>query len=138
MHAMNDVPTGARAVLSFAAAVLLVATIGGALGSHVLGGLDDRELQSFTTAVQFAFWHGLGLIGLTLAALRGIGGRWLWGATALLAAGTLVFCGSIFARTLGAPPGIVAAAPYGGGLLMAGWGLAAVSVWLGGTTATRG
>lgn len=138
MHAMNDVPTRARALLSFAAVVLLVATIGGALGSHVLSGLDERALQSFATAVQFAFWHGLGVIGLTLAALRGIGGRWLWGAAALLAAGTLLFCGSIFARTLGAPPGIVAVAPYGGVLLMAGWALTAVSVWLGGTAATRG
>jgi uncharacterized membrane protein YgdD (TMEM256/DUF423 family) len=43
--------------------------------------------------------------------------------------GTVLFCGTIYARSLGAPPGIVAAAPYGGVAFMAGWLAFAVSPW---------
>jgi uncharacterized membrane protein YgdD (TMEM256/DUF423 family) len=129
MQAMNGIPTHARVLLSIAALALLVATIGGALASHALAGLDEAALRSFTTAVQFLFFHGLGLVALTLVGLRGIGGRWLWLAAGVIVAGTLLFCGSIMARTLGAPPGVVAVAPYGGVLLMLGWVVFALSVW---------
>jgi uncharacterized membrane protein YgdD (TMEM256/DUF423 family) len=129
MRAMNDIPTHARVLLSIAALALLVATIGGALASHALAGVDERTLQSFTTAVQFLFFHGLGLVALTLVGLHGIGGRWLWLAAGVIVAGALLFCGSIFAHTFGAPAGVVAVAPYGGVLLMLGWIVFGLSVW---------
>jgi uncharacterized membrane protein YgdD (TMEM256/DUF423 family) len=44
-------------------------------------------------------------------------------------AGTVLFCGSIYARALGAPPGLVAAAPYGGVAFMLGWLAFAASPW---------
>ena len=132
MRAMNDIPTHARVLLSIAALALLVATIGGALASHALGELDERALQSFATAVQFLFFHGIGLVAVTLVGLRGIGGRWLWLAAGIIVAGALLFCGSIFARTFGAPAGVVAVAPYGGVLLMLGWLVFGLSVWRGG------
>ena len=119
----------AKALLCYAGVSLLVATVGGALGSHVLTSLDARSLHSFEAAVQFQFFHGLGLIALVLAGLRGIGGRWLWSAAWLIAAGTLLFSGSIYAKTLGAPPGIVSLAPYGGVAIMLGWLVFAGSVW---------
>jgi uncharacterized membrane protein YgdD (TMEM256/DUF423 family) len=126
---MNAIPAHARVLLSIAALALLVATIGGALASHALSGVDERSLQSFGTAVQFLFFHGLGVVVMTLVGLRGIGGRWLWLAAGIIVAGALLFCGSIFARTFGAPAGIVAVAPYGGVLLMLGWVVFGLSVW---------
>jgi uncharacterized membrane protein YgdD (TMEM256/DUF423 family) len=45
-------------------------------------------------------------------------------------AGTVLFCGSIYARALGASPGIVAVAPYGGVAFMVAWLAVAASVWL--------
>jgi uncharacterized membrane protein YgdD (TMEM256/DUF423 family) len=125
---MVETPLTAKVLLSFAGLSLLVATIAGAVGSHVLV-LDARAAASFATAVDFQFFHGLGLVALTLVGLRGIGGRWLWLAAWLIAAGTVLFCGSIYARSLGAPNGIVALAPYGGVLLMLGWLAFAASVW---------
>jgi uncharacterized membrane protein YgdD (TMEM256/DUF423 family) len=119
----------ARALLCYAGVSLFVATVGGALGSHVLTALDARSLHSFETAVQFQFFHGLAVVALVLAGLRGIGGRWLWLATWLIAAGTLLFSGSIYAKTLGAPAGIVGVAPYGGVAIMVGWLVFAGSVW---------
>jgi uncharacterized membrane protein YgdD (TMEM256/DUF423 family) len=119
----------AKALLCYAGVSLFVATVGGALGSHVLTSLDARSLHSFETAVQFQFFHGLALIALVLAGLRGIGGRWLWAAAWLIAAGTLLFSGSIYAKTFGAPAGIVSVAPYGGVAIMLGWLVFAASAW---------
>ena len=119
----------ARALLCYAGASLFVATVGGALGSHVLTSLDERALHSFETAVQFQFFHGLALIALVLTGLRGIGGRWLWLAAWLIAAGMLLFSGSIYLKTFGAPAQIVGVAPYGGVAIMLGWLVFAGSVW---------
>jgi len=126
---MIEIPTKASVLLSIAGVSLLLATVGGAVGSHALGDLEQRALQSFDTAVQFLFFHGLALIAITLVALRGIGGPWLWRSAWLMVLGMLLFCGSIFLRTFGAPAGIVAVAPYGGVILMVGWLVFAVSVW---------
>src|SRR6185295_20168605 len=119
----------AKLLLCYAGVSLFVATVGGAVGSHVLTSLDERALHSFETAVQFQFFHGLALIALALVGLRGIGRRWLWIAAWLIAAGTLLFSGSIYAKTLGAPTGIVSVAPYGGVAIMLGWLVFAGSVW---------
>ena len=95
--------------MSVAALSLLTATIAGALGAHVLT-LDERGLRSFDSAVDFQFIHGLGLIAITLVGERAGPGRLIWTAAWLLVAGTVLFCGSIYARSLGAPGGIVSAA----------------------------
>jgi uncharacterized membrane protein YgdD (TMEM256/DUF423 family) len=44
-------------------------------------------------------------------------------------AGTVIFCGSIYARALGAPGDIVAVAPYGGVAFMVSWLAFAASAW---------
>ncbi|HVY63220.1 MAG TPA: DUF423 domain-containing protein [Gammaproteobacteria bacterium] len=119
----------AKSLLCYAGVSLLVATVGGAVGSHALTSLDARALASFETAVQFQFFHGLALLALPLVGLRGIGGRGLWLAAWLIAIGTLLFSGSIYAKTFGAPAGIVSAAPWGGVTIMLGWLLFAASVW---------
>jgi uncharacterized membrane protein YgdD (TMEM256/DUF423 family) len=110
-----------KTLLGLAGASLLCATIAGALASHVLNGLDADELRSFSTAVDFQFFHALGLIAVVLVAERGLGAPLLWPAAWLLVAGIVLFCGSIYAVTLGAPRELVAAAPYGGVALMFGW-----------------
>ena len=125
-----------KLLLTCAALSLLVATIAGAVGSHALSFADERALRSFSTAVEFQFFHGLGVVLVTLVGLEGRGGN-LRAATAwLMLAGTVLFCGSIYAKALGATAEITALAPYGGVAFMLGWVLFAVSVWLRGS-ATR-
>ena len=119
-----------RVLLSFAGLSLLCATTCGAVASHVLTGLDERSMHSFETAVQFQFFHGLGLIGVVLASERGIGGRILDAVAWLFVAGIALFCGSIYAATFGASRGVLSLAPYGGVALMLGWLLFAASPWL--------
>ena len=118
-------------LLSAAGASLLVATIAGAVGSHALTFPDAQALRSFETAVQFQFFHGLGVIVIALVGLAGRSGRLRAVAAWLMIAGTLLFCGSIYARALGAPTGIVGAAPYGGVAFMLGWLAFAASPWIG-------
>jgi uncharacterized membrane protein YgdD (TMEM256/DUF423 family) len=117
-----------KVLLCVAAVSLLIATIAGAVGAHVLT-LDERGLRSFDSAVDFQFFHGLGLIAITLVGSRSAASRLIWIAAWLMVVGTVLFCGSIYARSFGAPGGIVAAAPYGGVAFMVGWLLFAVGVW---------
>jgi uncharacterized membrane protein YgdD (TMEM256/DUF423 family) len=123
------VSTQGKWLLSAAGVSLLVATIAGAVGSHALPLADAQALRSFETAVQFQFFHGLGVIAITLVGLTGRAGKVRAAAAWLMLAGTLLFCGSIYARSLGAPSGIVAVAPYGGVAFMVAWLAFAVSPW---------
>lgn len=123
-------PTQQKWLLSGAGLSLLVATIAGAVGSHALTFADAQGLRSFETAVQFQFFHGLGVIAATFVGLAGRAGQLRAFAAWLMLAGTVLFCGSIYARALGAPPGIVAIAPYGGVAFMVSWLAFAASVWL--------
>ena len=124
--------TPAKVLLSLAALSLLLATVAGAVASHALAFPDERALRSFETAVQFQFFHGIGVIAIVLAGLDGAGGKLRAIAAWLMLAGTALFCGSIYARALGVQPGVVAAAPYGGVAFMVGWLALAASPWLGG------
>lgn len=106
---------------------LLVAVTLGAFGAH---GLKSRvsvdALAWWQTAVQYHFWHALGLFGIGLLLLQQptLGGARTAGW--LLQAGTLIFCGSLYAMTLGAPRWFGAITPIGGALMIAGW---AVLAW---------
>ena len=119
----------AKVLLSLAAVSLLVATMAGAVGTHALA-LDEQALRSFETAVRFQFFHGLGVIALVLVGLAGRGGTLRAIAAWLMLVGTVLFCGSIYARAFGAPAGIVSIAPYGGVAFMAAWLAFAASPWL--------
>jgi uncharacterized membrane protein YgdD (TMEM256/DUF423 family) len=123
--------TNAKILLSLAAASLLMATIAGAVGSHALTFADAQAMRSFETAVQFQFFHGLGILAIVLVGLAGRAGFVRLSAAWVMLAGTLLFCGSIYARALGVNPGIVSLAPYGGVAFMVGWLAFAASPWLG-------
>jgi uncharacterized membrane protein YgdD (TMEM256/DUF423 family) len=120
-----------RLLLCIAGLLLLDATIGGAVASHVLTNLDERSQHSFDTAVEFEFFHALGLIGVVLVADRVGATLWLRAAAWLIVVGVVLFCGSIALVTFGAPRGLLALAPYGGIALMAAWLAFAVGVWRG-------
>jgi uncharacterized membrane protein YgdD (TMEM256/DUF423 family) len=127
MNAVNE----ARLLLCIAGLMLLDATIGGAVASHILTNLDELALRSFDTAVEFEFFHALGLIGVVLVADRVGATLWLRAAAWLIVLGVVLFCGSIAVVTFGAPRGLLALAPYGGVALMIAWLSFAIGVWVG-------
>jgi uncharacterized membrane protein YgdD (TMEM256/DUF423 family) len=77
-------------------------------------------LAVWNTAVQYHFWHALGIMAIALAAAQ-LPGAWVRAAGWMLVAGTALFSGSLYALALGAPRALGAVAPLGGALLIAGW-----------------
>ena len=111
-----------RFLLGAAAIALLVATVLGAYGTHGLRDtLTAAAWDSYETAIAYQFYHGLGLIGTTLIAERYPESRMIALSGWLLLAGIIVFCGSIYATTLGAPAAVGSVAPLGGMAFMLGW-----------------
>jgi uncharacterized membrane protein YgdD (TMEM256/DUF423 family) len=115
--------------LAAAGLLLALATACGAFGAHALKGqLAPERLQLWETAVRYQFLQSLGLIcvGLTLRTLQAGALR---AAAALLLAGTLLFCGSLYALSLGAPRAAGILTPLGGLAWICAWLLFAVGVW---------
>lgn len=116
--------------LAVAGLLLALATAFGAFGAHVLQGqLSPDGLQVYETAVRYHFFHALGLlgIGLTLRFVDAAPVRW---AALLVLVGIVLFSGSLYALTFGAPRVVAVVTPPVGGLaLMVGWVCYAVGVW---------
>ncbi|HKX37893.1 MAG TPA: DUF423 domain-containing protein [Burkholderiales bacterium] len=109
-------PLLATGALLAAAAVAL-----GAFGAHGLKSrLSADMLAVWNTAVQYHFWHALGIMAVALAAAQ-LPGAWARVAGWVLVAGTALFSGSLYALAVGAPRALGAVAPVGGALLIAGW-----------------
>jgi uncharacterized membrane protein YgdD (TMEM256/DUF423 family) len=124
-------PILSRIALCAAALLLALATVLGAYGSHALPGrIDTAALHAYQTAIDYQFFHGLGLLALGLWLDRYPGQRGVMVSAALLGAGMLLFCGGLIAPILGAPPFLGAFVPFGGFLLIAGWLAFAVSLWI--------
>lgn len=125
-------PQPSRWILAAAGLLLAVATILGALGAHALSArLPPDRLRVFDTAVRYHFYHALGLlvVGLTARAVDSSLVRW---AAVLIVAGIVLFSGSLYALSCGAPRGIGVVTPVGGLLLIAAWILFAAGALRGG------
>lgn len=118
----------ARWVLVAAGLLIAVATVLGALGAHALQSrLAPDRLQVYDTAVRYHFYHSLGLLGIGLVA-RGADSGLLRSAAILVVAGVLLFSGSLYALTFGAPRAIGVITPVGGVALILGWIVFAAAV----------
>lgn len=115
--------------LVIAGLLLALATVCGAFGAHTLRGqLQPERLQAWETAVRYQFFQSLGLIGVGLT-LRSVDSGVLRAAAALIATGVALFCGSLYALSLGAPRALGVVTPLGGLAWIGGWLLFAWGVW---------
>ena len=89
----------------------------GAFGAHGLRTLLPPEaLGWWQTAVQYQMWQAIGLVAIGAEPIsRTRGPDWL------LAAGTLIFSGSLYAMALSGARWLGAVTPLGGALMIAGW-----------------
>jgi uncharacterized membrane protein YgdD (TMEM256/DUF423 family) len=109
-------------LLAAGAALGGLAVVLGAFGAHALNGRIDAEaLGWWHTAVEYQMGHALALVALGLS-----GREWVRLPAWLMAAGALVFSGTLYAMALGAPQWLGAVTPLGGLTLIAGW---AVLAW---------
>ena len=112
--------------------VVAVAVMLGAFGAHGLKEvLTAAQMKVYQTAVQYHFYHGLGLmlVGLVMVNLSDVisaGLRWVpW----LLLIGIVLFSGSLYALTLFDLRWLGIVTPFGGLSFIAGWVLLAVVLW---------
>ncbi len=116
-------------ILAIAGVLLALATVFGAFGAHALKAhLSPDRLQVYETAVRYHFFHGLGLLGVGLAS-RTIDSSPLRWAAMLIVIGIVLFSGSLYALTFGAPRLMGIVTPVGGLALIAGWICFAAGVW---------
>lgn len=117
-----------RWILAAGGLLIAAATVLGALGAHALQGrLAPERLQVYETAVRYHFYHALGLLAIGLAA-RFVGSGLIRPAALLVLCGLVLFSGSLYALTFGAPRLIGVITPVGGVALIAGWIVFAVAV----------
>lgn len=115
---------------SLGALNLALAVILGAFGAH---GLKDKvtteQLAWWHTGVDYHFYHALGLlvIGALMAAQPQLalpkGSAWA------LQIGIVIFSGSLYVMTLGAPRWFGAITPIGGTAFIIGWLWLAYAAW---------
>jgi len=105
------------------AAALALAVIFGAFGAHALRDrLDAYSRGIYETAVLYHFFHALGVLIVSLMPKSGFLSQtqasWVCG---LLAAGIVLFSGSLYVLALTRIPALGAITPLGGVAFIAGW-----------------
>ena len=120
--------------IATAAINLAIAVALGAFGAHGIKSMvNAQQLEWWHTATLYLFIHALGLLLVGLFIRLNIATQ----ATAwLLQIGVIIFAGSLFAMTLGAPRWFGAITPIGGVLMIAGWVWLAVTAFRLGHTAS--
>ena len=112
----------ARLALTLAAILLFAAVAAGAFGAHALKTKIAPEMMAvYQTAVQYHFWHGLGLLAVGVLIAQRPDAGLLGVAAWLLVAGVLLFSGSLYALALTGARGFGAVTPIGGVALLAAW-----------------
>jgi uncharacterized membrane protein YgdD (TMEM256/DUF423 family) len=113
---------GARLFVALGAALAALAVVLGAFGAHALKArLPADLLEVYHTAVQYHFWHALGVLAVGLALQQLPDAAWLRAAGWLLTAGIVLFCGSLYLLAITGARWLGAVTPLGGVAFILGW-----------------
>lgn len=117
-----------RTIFALGALLAGLAVAAGAFGAHALQGrVPPARLVTFEIAVRYQMYHALALLAVAWAA-----DRWPDAGLSLVAwlflVGILIFGGTLYAITLGAPRFLGAITPVGGVCFIAGWVVLAFKV----------
>lgn len=127
---MNIVPRLSRSLFLIAGLLAMLAAMLSAYGFHGLPGkVPEAKLAAWGWATQFQLFHAIGLIIIGFMLASAPGSRLLRMAAGLMLAGMVLFPGSIYATTLGAPEALVGLAPLGGSSFMAAWLCTGIAGW---------
>lgn len=119
--------SAARFFVATGAIVLAAGVAMGAIGAHAVRGAPHPDaMRLVQTAVLYQFVHGLGVLAIGILAGRGGPSRLLRAAGALLLAGVVAFCGSLYVLAF-TGTSLGAVAPFGGSSFIAGW--LALATW---------
>lgn len=119
----------AKTFLALGSVGMLLAVALGAFGAHALKKTLAPELMAvYETAVNYHFYHALGLLAVGLLALHLPESGTLRWAGFLMVVGLLLFSGSLYALSLSGIRALGAITPVGGVAFLAAWLLLAVAV----------
>lgn len=122
-------PSGAKLFLVAGSLGALAAVAIGAFGAHGLKGRISAEaLTVYQTAVQYHFYHALGLMLIGLAFFHLADSTLLRVSGWLMVAGLLLFSGSLYGLALTGQKWLGAVAPLGGTAFIMAWGALAWAV----------
>ncbi len=118
-----------KIILMIASALLALAVAFGAFGAHALKTqLSAEMLQTWKTAVDYHFYHALGLLLVGVLAVSFPSTSLKWSAI-FLVAGVFLFSGSLYAMALSGIKWLGAITPVGGVGFILGWIMLFVAVW---------
>lgn len=110
----------------------LFAMLGVALGAFAAHGLKSHlspsSLSVFQTGVYYQFLHALALLLVALAGVH-FSLRGFYFAGGFFIAGIVLFCGSLYALSLGGPGWLGPITPLGGASFIVGWAIAAITAF---------
>jgi uncharacterized membrane protein YgdD (TMEM256/DUF423 family) len=122
-------PALSKTFLLLAALACMLAVLLGAFGAHALRGkLTPDLLAIYQTAVQYHFWHALGLLAVGIVALHLPASAPLRWAGWLMLAGIVIFSGSLYLLASTGVRWLGAITPIGGTAFIAGWALFAFAI----------
>jgi uncharacterized membrane protein YgdD (TMEM256/DUF423 family) len=120
-----------RLFFGLGAVLGLLSVAAGAFGAHALQSrLDARAMELFQTSVRYQMFHAVALIATAWAHSRwpGASGSVRVGGWAFVA-GVVIFCGTLYGLSFGAPRWLGAITPIGGVSFMVGWACLAWAAW---------
>lgn len=108
---------------------MALAVVLGAFGAHIVQDmLTPDRFEIYKTAVEYHFYHALGLLILGAVSLRIKESKWLrWSGWSFIA-GIIIFSGSLYILTLTDTGWLGAITPVGGFAFILGWVFFAVAM----------
>lgn len=129
-NSLPPINDAARLFLALGALFAFLAVALGAFGTH---GLKERLgpdlLAIWKTGVEYHASHAFGLLAVGLAALHLPDSALLRWTGWAMAAGIVIFSGSLYALALTGVRALGAATPLGGLAFLAAWMLFAIAIW---------
>ncbi len=116
-------PADAKLFIALGSLFAFAAVGLGAFGAHALKArLAPELLAVWQTAVQYHFYHALGIVLVGLACFQLPGNTALRASGCLMGVGIVLFSGSLYALALSGERWLGAVAPVGGAAFMLAWG----------------
>lgn len=129
----------AKLFLVIGALAAMLAVVLGAFGAHALRArLTPDLLAIYQTAVQYHFWHALGLLIIGIAAIHMPAASLLKWAGWAMFAGMVLFSGSLYVLAITGVRWLGAVTPFGGAAFIVSWALLAIAVARGSFTGLSG
>jgi uncharacterized membrane protein YgdD (TMEM256/DUF423 family) len=120
-------PIQAKLFLIIGALSALMSVLIGAAAAHAPSETLLAAMHWFNTGMQYHQFHALALLGIGLL-LAHWPSRWFIAAGWLMVAGTVLFVGNLYLRSIFGIHDLHALTPYGGGAYLAGWLSLAIGV----------